>query len=241
MKTESRYSQCSYNALATVLNHFYGQHVVEDDTWLMENGKPKKAKDGFFLNSLPAEYKGYYGWIPYAQYFIGDMTENKKQWNGQSIDIDCETFSVDGGEITFAGISNTNIGPLNVYDVKFGDGELESITKGLSEKLEEGPCLLWIPWAVHWGNVWKTENGYRTGAMPNVTHAIVLESYDTEKNVFRISDNAVPNGNFDVAPEDLITKLLAMPELQKERDKRGVTLKGVEETKYHTRVKRKRD
>jgi len=239
VKTENKYSQCSYNALATVLNHFYGEYSVEDDTWALENGKPKKTKDGFFLNNLPSEYKGYYGWIPYAQYFLDEMAENCKEWNGQKIDVDYETFSISGGEITFAGVSNTNAGPLNVYDIKFKDGELEGITKGLSEKLNDGPCFLWIPWAAHWGNVWKTENGYRTGAMPNVTHAIVLESYDAEKNVFKISDNAVLNGNFDVTPEDLITKLLAMPELQKERDKRGVTLKGIEGTKYHTHVKKK--
>lgn len=239
MKTESRYSQCSYNALATVLNHFYGEHYVEDDSWSMENGKPKKTKDGFFLDSLPAEYKGYYGWIPYAQYILGDMAANGKEWNGQKVDLDYETFDIVGGEITFAGVSNSNVGKLNVYDVKFKDGELESMTKGISKRLDDGPCLLWIPWAVHWGNVWKTEEGYRTGAMPNVTHAIVLESYDSEKDVFKISDNAVPNGNFEVTPEDLITKLLAMPELQKERDKLGITLKGVEGTKYHTHVRKK--
>ncbi len=239
IKTESRYSQCSYNALATVLNYFYGDDVVEDDKWEFVNGRPSMKTPGVFYQHMPDEYKGFYGWIPYGKISLEKMMEDGIEWNGSLIDIECETFAIEGGEIEYKGDAFTQLGQVPVYDITFKDGELEEITRGLAAKLEEGPCFLWIPWAAHWGNISNDGNVYRTTVMPNVTHAIVLESYNKETNEFCISDNSVQNGTFDVSPEDIITKLLAMPELQKGREARGgAPLKGIEGAKYHTRIRK---
>lgn len=235
IKPETRYSQCSYNALATILNHFYGEDVVPDDSVGIRDGKRQRT-EGFYASHLPAELKGYYGWIPYAPYVLKEMKERGSKWNETAIELEAEWFSIEGGGVAYKG-EHTAKG-LPVVEITFKEGEMEELTGHLAGKVLEGLCLLWIPNAAQWGTTWEGGGVYKTAIMPNTTHAIVLTDYDPEKGTFWISDGSVRDGIFEVPANDLISKLVAMPYLQKERDNAGKALKGIEGANYHSVIRK---
>jgi len=82
---EGRFSQCSYNALATVLDHFYGVEGWADDREAYEKRVFVAALDKFGLG-------GYFGWTPWTSYMAQAGTI---RWNGRpATDLKAERFSL---------------------------------------------------------------------------------------------------------------------------------------------------
>ena len=82
---EARFSQCSYNALATVLDHFYGVEGWADDR--------KAFEDGQFVAALKRyDLEPYFGWAPWTSY----MAESGRlRWNGRAVnDLKAERFAL---------------------------------------------------------------------------------------------------------------------------------------------------
>ena len=82
---EGRFDQCSYNALATVLDHFYGVEGWSNERDAFEKRVFVSALDKF-------KQGGYFGWAPWTSYMVQAGTI---RWNGHLVsDLKAERFSL---------------------------------------------------------------------------------------------------------------------------------------------------
>ena len=185
---EARFSQCSYNALATVLDHFYGVEGWADDR--------KAFEDGQFVAALKRyDLEPYFGWAPWTSY----MAESGRlRWNGRAVnDLKAERFALSTKEAPHPD-------GLEML-VHYQPGEKDRLVEVLLSKLGRGPVIIWTPYAGamgregdRWHHVRKA--GPDTDAVrfsPNVTHSVVV---NREAGAVKVYDNSLPNGVFVVGP-----------------------------------------
>ena len=223
---ETRFSQCSYNALATVLDRYYGVEGWADDR--------KAFEDGQFVAALKTfDLEPYFGWAPWTSYMV---ESGRLRWNGQAVDrLKAERFALRTKEIPHPE------GPEML--VRFEPGERERLVKDLLSRLSRGPVILWTPYAgaleppgKGWHHVRKAATD--TDAVrfsPNVTHSVVV---NREAGEVKVYDNSLREGVFVVPPETIVATAAAMSGSVRVdrgggRTLLGDGLRGVEVDEFH--------
>ncbi len=195
---EGRFTQCSYNALATVLDHFYG---VEG--WADEREEYEKQT---FVAALKKHGLGaYYGWAPWTSYMAQAGTI---QWNGLLVnDLNAERFALRPKQIP------TPEGKEMI--VQYDPEEQADLVKDLLSRLKKGPVIIWTPYAAAmdrgrtpWQHVRTIdENKLAVRFSPNMTHSVVI---NLEKGAVKVYDNSWPGGVWEVEPEIVVATAAAM-------------------------------
>ena len=194
---EGRFSQCSYNALATVLDHFYGVEGWSNDRAAYEKRVFVSALDKFGLG-------GYFGWAPWTSYMAQAGTI---RWNGHPVtDLKAERFAVKPQEVPKP--------QGREMIVRYQPGEKAKLVKELRARLEKGPIIIWTPYAaaMRGGEPWRHVRSVdpATDAVrfsPNMTHSVVVNQEEGEVKVY---DNSWPWGVWLVEPETIVATAAAM-------------------------------
>ena len=195
---EGRFSQCSYNALATVLDHFYG---VEGWT----GGREEYEKQTFVAALKKHGLGAYYGWAPWTSYMVQAGTI---QWNGQPVnDLKAQRFSLKPKEIPKP--------EGREMIVEYQPGEQAALVKGLLSRLEKGPVIIWTPYAAAMDrgrDAWRhvrtvDEETVAVKFSSNMTHSVVI---NLEGEKAKVYDNSWPGGIWEVKPEVVVATAAAM-------------------------------
>jgi len=194
---EGRFDQCSYNALATVLDHFYGVEGWNSDRESYEKRVFVSALDKFGLG-------GYFGWAPWTSYMVQAGTI---RWNGRPVtDLKAERFSLRTKAIP------TPQGREML--VRYDPGEKATLVKALRARLEKGPIIIWTPYAaaMRGGEPWRQVRSVDPAIdavrfSPNMTHSVVV---NLEKEKVKVYDNSWPWGVWVVEPETIVATAAAM-------------------------------
>jgi hypothetical protein len=194
---EGRFDQCSYNALATVLDHFYG---VEG----CDSNRDDFQKRVFVAALDKSGLGGYFGWAPWTSYMaqVGTI-----QWNGHKVtDLKAERFSLKPKAIP------TPKGREMI--VRYEAGEREALVKKLLDRLKKGPVIIWTPYAAAMGGgkpwqhvraVDSTTDAVRFS--PNMTHSVVVNLEECKVKVY---DNSWLSGVWVLKPETIVATTAAM-------------------------------
>jgi hypothetical protein len=194
---EGRFDQCSYNAFATVLDHYYGVEGWNDQRDSFEKQVFVAALDKSGLG-------GYFGWAPWTSYMAQAGTI---RWNGHPVtDLKAGRFSLktkaipkpQGGEMI----------------VRYEAGEKARLVKELLVRLEKGPVIIWTPYAAAMGGgkPWQHVRlvDPATDAVrfsPNMTHSVVV---NLEGGKVKVYDNSWQWGVWVVKPETIVATAAAM-------------------------------
>jgi len=195
---EGRFSQCSYNALATVLDHFYGVEAWADDRDAFEQRT-------FVAALKPSRLEAYYGWGPWTSYMVGSRTI---RWNGRSVDdIEAERFS----------LATKNIPQPEGEEmiIRYQPDEKAALRDQLLSRLEKGPVIVWTPYAAALDkgrNPWRHVRAVDplTDAVnfrPYMTHSVVVH---LEGEKVKVYDNSWPAGIWVVDPDVIVATAAAM-------------------------------
>ncbi len=194
VKWEGRYSQCSFNNLASVLDHFYGI-------------PQKYPAESMFKGALPHEMRGLFGWAPYTGFMV---QSGKLTWNAQKVvDLDCEWFDLK--------VEKQGERRGMIFSIQLAEEELESLKKKIIGYLGKGPLIFWVPYgagrfrfsaAANWKNVKLMDGKSYRAAVAWFTHCVVVGGYKNEQ--FQIFDCSDRDGVFFVSTEQLIINALAM-------------------------------
>ena len=128
---EMRFSQCSYNAVSSVLIHFCGATPAFDDLGAMEN---TSFRD-------PLQESGmldFHGWVPWTSYMVNS---HQMEWNGPVNKLTAENFSCRPAQVPLADPQKQEI------TVRYADGERAELESKLLAQLRRGPVLIWTPYA----------------------------------------------------------------------------------------------
>jgi hypothetical protein len=228
---ETRFSQCSYNALATVLDHFYGVEGWADDRAAFEEGR-------FVAALKPSGLDAYFGWAPWTSYMV---ESGRLRWNGEMVDgLKAERFALRTKEIPQP--------QGREILVRYQPGEKERLVEELLSRLDHGPVIIWKPYAAAmegggrgWDHV-STSGPDRDSVRfsPNVTHSVVV---NREAGQVKVYDNSLPNGVFVVQPETVVATAAAMSgsvrvDRGDGRTLLGGGLRGVEADEFHVSFRR---
>lgn len=194
---EGRFDQCSYNALATVLDHFYGVEGWSNDRESYEKRAFVAALDKFGLGA-------YYGWAPWTSYMALAGTI---RWNGRPVtDLKAERFSLRPQAIPRP--------QGQEMIVQYEAGEKAKLVEKLRTRLEKGPVIIWTPYAAAMGGgqPWRHVRAAGTASdavrfSPNMTHSVVV---NLEGGKVKVYDNSRPWGVWAVDPETVVATAAAM-------------------------------
>jgi hypothetical protein len=229
---ETRFSQCSYNALATVLDHFHGVEGWSDDRAAFEDGQFVASLKAFGLDP-------YYGWAPWTSY----MVESRRlRWCDQPVDrLKAERFALRTKEIPQP--------RGREMIVRYQPGEKDRLVEVLMSRLDRGPVIIWTPYAAAMeggGRGWEhvRSSGPDVDAVrfsPNVTHSVVV---NREAGQVKVYDNSLPNGVFVARPEAVVATAAAMSGSVRVDRGDGKTLlgeglRGVEADEFHVSFQKK--
>lgn len=195
---EGRFSQCSYNALATVLDRFYGV-----EPWTADRDAFEKRT---FVAALePSGLAGYFGWAPWTSTMVASKTI---RWNGVLVeDLQAERFE---------------LRPENVPEIRGGEaivryegGERDRLEGKLLHELKRGPVILWTPYAAaldRGRDAWRHVRALdpQTDAVrfhPNFTHTVVL---NLERGRIKVYDNSWPQGVWTAEARTIVGTAAAM-------------------------------
>ncbi|MHA1129369.1 MAG: hypothetical protein ACTSQI_11975 [Candidatus Helarchaeota archaeon] len=191
---EGRYSQCSFNNLASVLDHFYGIPGMY-------------PPEEMFKRSLPYEMRGLFGWAPYTGFMV---KSGRLVWNEQKVEnLDCEWFELKAKRIG----ERTGM----IFSIQLDNDELLLLKREILHALKKGPLILWVPYGAgrfrfsptaNWKNVQLTKKSVYSAVVAWITHCIVVGGYINGQ--FQIFDSSDRNGVFLISPNQLIINSLAM-------------------------------
>lgn len=211
---EGRFSQCSYNALATVLDRFYGVEPWRGDREAYEKRTFVAALEKFQLG-------GYYGWAPWTSYMVQAGTI---EWNGRLVDdLEAERFELRSREVPEVRGQEAI--------VRYGAGEKAKLEAELKRRLEKGPVIIWTPYAAaldRGQNAWRhvravDPNTDSVRFHPNVTHSVVV---NLEGAAIKVYDNSWPNGIWSVDAGTIAATTSAMAASVRIDRGGGKTLRG---------------
>ena len=193
VKWEGRYSQCSYNNLASVLDHFYGVPTTY-------------PPEEIFKQALPPKMIGYYGWAPYTGYMVQTQ---RLEWNSKAVNLNCEWFELK--------TSTEGVRSDNTFRIQLAEGDLNALEGKLLNYLQKGPLILWVPYGggafrftpfENWRNVKQGDKGEYSAVVPWFTHCVVVGGY--EKGLYRVFDCSHPSGIFLLPKDQLLVNVIAM-------------------------------
>jgi hypothetical protein len=201
---EGRFSQCSYNAVASALDFFYGQPGPLAD-------KSQFEKDAFYNPLKLAGYEPYFGWGPWTSYMVGS---GKMVWNGRPVvDLKAERFSLrPESQPEIKG---------RVIVVRYAPGERDILRQKLLTELARGPVVMWTPYAAGldspsyspWHHV--TRRDAQTDIVPfgeDITHSVTLflHSGAPDNTCVEVTDCSARNGIYTTDPDTIVSTSAAM-------------------------------
>lgn len=128
---EMRFSQCSYNAVSSVLIHYCGPTPTFQDLGEME-------KHTFRDPLAESGMMDFHGWVPWTSYMINSK---QMEWNGPVDRLTAENFSCRPAQVPFADTTKQQI------TVRYADGERQELESKMLAQLRRGPVLIWTPYA----------------------------------------------------------------------------------------------
>ncbi len=224
-----QFSQCSYNALASVLIHFHGPAPKAGDRKELEKVAFKDpAKAGGF--------GGKHGWAPWTSYMVNSGTI---QWNGQVTDLVGENFSLRPKADPEADTRKRRI------TIRYAPGEREGLEKKLLRELRRGPVVIWTPYASvmspvkgRWRHVEHVDDDTDIVPFGPFTHAVTLLLKDDGR--IAVSDGSTPNGVFYTDARTVVATSSAMIAFVRIRPGKDPEYKGVGEYGYNVVFTRKK-
>jgi hypothetical protein len=203
------FSQCSYNALASVLTYFYGKSDSISDI--------KQFEKTAFVDPLESTGHGiYFGWGPWTSYMVNS---GKVVWNGQTVTgLKAERFSL-------RTVRQPEIKGRLIL-VHYATGERETLRAKLLQELRRGPVVMWTPYGAvmdkyfskPWEHVSRIED--QTDAVEfnrGLTHSVTLYLQPGEENNpdiaakrVLVSDCSALNGLFVTDLDTIVSTSSAM-------------------------------
>lgn len=199
---EDRFSQCSFNALATVLDHFHG---VPPGSATRGEVRAEFERRTFLIPLEKSTFGEYFGWAPWTSFLVQSGTV---EWNGNRVDdLVAERFSLAPRQLPLARAD----GML----VRYQDGEEMELVARLLEKLAQGPAIIWTPYAAAldegpraWRHVRSLPDGARLVRYePRMTHSVVVHR---ENGRLWVYDGSRWDGIHEVEPETVVATAAAM-------------------------------
>jgi hypothetical protein len=162
---EGRFSQCSFNALASALIHFHGPTPGFKDR--------KDVESAAFREPLKSEgFGGFFGWAPWTSYMVNS---GLVEWNGRVTDLKAENFSLRTKELPEVDLAKQTI------KVSYAPGERAVLEKRFLAQLKRGPVIIWTPYAAvlspvaqRWKHVAHVDDETELVAFGSFTHAVTL-------------------------------------------------------------------
>lgn len=201
------FSQCSYNALASVLTYFYGKNDSISNI--------KKFEKATFTGPLDSTgYGQYFGWGPWTSYMVGS---GKMTWNGKPVTgLKAERFSL-------CTLQQPEMKGRLIL-VHYQKGERESLRAKLLQELQRGPVIMWTSYgaimdkyfAEPWKHVSRIDD--QTDAVQfsrDLTHSVTLylqpgQENNKEANQVLVSDCSATKGLFITDLDTIVSTAAAM-------------------------------
>jgi hypothetical protein len=205
-----RYSQCSFNAIASVLTYFYGPN------------HSKESRDDFELHVFrqplgSTGFGAYFGWGPWTSYMV---KSGKMAWNGKPVTgLASQRFTLRTGDIPL--LSGAD------FVVKYQPGERDILRTRLLKELARGPVVMWTCYAARqesgfsqpWHHVVRVDD--RTDAVPfgPYTHSVTLYLVPRDRSNIGlpgdsdrilVADCSVLRGLFVTDPDTIVATAAAM-------------------------------
>lgn len=224
---EGRFSQCSFNALSSVLIHFYGPTPMHQDRKAFE-------KRTFHEPLSSMKFGGYYGWAPWTGYMV---ESDAVIWNQKVTDLSHENFALRPKKDPVADIRARTI------TVHYAEGEREKLEAKLISQLKRGPVVIWTPYAAvitkdaakRWEHVTHTNDTTDVVPFGPFTHAVTLFLKDDGR--IMVSDGAVRDGIFYTDARTIVATASAMTGFIRIPNPKGKTvlerIKGIENEQYN--------
>jgi hypothetical protein len=237
---EGRFSQCSYNAVASALDFFYGQPGHVTDT-------PQFEKEAFYNPLKLAGYEPFFGWGPWTSYMVDS---GKMVWNGQPVvDLKAERFSLrPESQPEIKG---------RVIVVRYAPGERDILRQKLLTELARGPVVMWTPYAAAlnspfyppWHHVSRLDD--QTDIVPfglDLTHSVTLflHSGAPDDACVEVTDCSASNGIYTTDPDTIVSTSAAMTAYVRMKSPDGKSifengLNGIQDDEYNVVFFRKPD
>jgi hypothetical protein len=198
---EGRFSQCSYNAVSSVLRHFYGAEGGISDR--------KAFEQKVFAGPLDAAGFGpYYGWGPWTGYMV---ESGRMIWNGKRVTgLKAERFSLRPAQDIIA--------EQRHFVIQYAPHERATLRETLLAELRKGPVVMWTPYA---GVLDASKPGARpwhhvkrqdalTDVVPfgPFTHSVTLFLRGQDKVL--VTDCSVWNGVYTTDADTIVSTAAAM-------------------------------
>ena len=182
---EGRFSQCSYNALATALIHFHGATPKFEDR--------KEIEEQAFKRPLQtAKFGGFHGWSPWTSYMVNS---DAIEWNGTVNDLKAENFSLRPEETPTANLGEGTI------TVRYAPGERVALEEKFLRQLARGPVIMWTPYASvmspipeRWKHVEHVDDHTDVVPFGPFTHAVTFVLKEDRR--IAVFDGSTPDGVF---------------------------------------------
>jgi hypothetical protein len=216
---EGQFSQCSYNAVATVLDYFYGGpsgHLAD-----------RKAFEKLvFADPLNfAGYGAYFGWAPWTSYMV---ESGKMTWNGQVVSLKAERFSL-------RPVAEAQMKKDGTILVHYEPGERRMLRQKLLTELGRGPVVMWTPYAgmfaepsrTPWHQVMRLNEEIDAVTLRRMdTHSVTLFLHPdaAENKQVGVVDCSVVNGIYATDPDTIISTSAAMTALVRQKPVDGKSL-----------------
>jgi hypothetical protein len=204
------FDQCSFNALGAVLRYYQGTMPTFTDRQAFEKTTFQQPLNSTGLGA-------YYGWAPWTSYIVNTR---KMPWGADTVtNIRGENFSlataalpvVEGGKIR----------------VTYAPGEREALREKLRAKLQEGPVVLWVPYAAAvakingitgnpWQHIHTSDQDPHVDFVPfaaEITHSVTVFARATgtpPSAEALVMDCSVRHGIYTTSIDALVTTAAAM-------------------------------
>lgn len=227
---EGRFSQCSFNALASVLIYFHGATPSFKDRDEMERSR-------FNEPLKQAGMDGFYGWVPWTSFIVNSKSVD---WNGVVEDLVAENFSCRPTELPKADTAKRMI------TVRYAGGERARLEENMRKQLERGPVMVWTPYAAvmspvpkRWKHVEHVDDDTDVVPYGPFTHAVTC--FLKPDGHIAVCDGAVPDGVFYTDLRTIVATASAMPAFIRIPPPDGGTtiharIRGIKDEKYNVVV-----
>ncbi len=226
------FDQCSYNALASALEHFYG--------FVPSFHSRANFERRTFFDPLHSQgFGAYFGWAPWTGFMVnsGQMMWGHKRVRG----LEARRFSL-----------ATRVLPRVVNQnwilIRFAPGERGRLVARLERELKKGPVIIWTPYAGVLGPkghrwhmvVHVRPHAYAVPFNVHLTHAVTVFAAGHGKVL--VTDCSVLHGCYITSPGVVVAVAAAMAASIRIGGANSIYahgLKGIHNNKFETVIYRK--
>lgn len=195
-----QFDQCSYNAVSSVLVHFYGPVPAY-------HNRTKFEQKTFYNPLSAAGFAPYFGWAPWTSYMVDS---GKMKWRGKPV------RNLVGRRFSLATRNLPKVLNFQQIQVRYAPGERRRLVRRLRRKLRKGPVVIWSPYAAElnrqdaWRSVKRVSHNVDIVPFnPGLTHAVTIFARPGHKKVL-VTDCSVMNGWFTARVRTVVSVAAAM-------------------------------